>query len=662
MTSTRDDQPRADPGRDPEPGGAYPPPAQFAAGANVTGAGLPGGGSAPEFWAEQARSRLSWSRPFTEVLDDSGLPYVRWFADGRLNAAYNAVDRHVEEGRGARVAYHFVGEPGDTRTVRYADLQEQTSRAANVLTALGVRRGDRVAIYLPMIPEAVVAMLACARIGAVHSVIFGGFSADAVRSRVADAGACVVITADGGYRRGPVALKPAVDAALRAGLPSVRHVLVVRRTEQPVDWHPGRDLWWHEALASASPVHRPVEMAAEDPLFLLYTSGTTGRPKGIVHSTGGYLAQSAWTHHAVFDLKDTDVYWCTADLGWITGHTMAVYGPLTNGATQVLYEGAPDGGRPDRWWEIIATYGVTVFFTAPAAVRWAMQRGAQHPGAHDLSTIRLLGTAGETIEPRTWRWYRDVIGAGRVPVVDTWWQTETGAPMISALPGVTSLKPGAAQVPLPGIEVGVVDETGAEVDRGGHGRLVVLAPWPAMLRGIWGDDERFRRTYWDPARPGVYRTGDNARRDGDGDIWLTGRADDVLNVSGHRLSSVEIEEVLTAHPSVGEAAVVGVPDELTGQAVVAFVVLAGAWADGTSDGIETALRAHVAEHIGAFARPRSVVVVPELVRTRSQKVVRRLLREIAEDRELGDTSTVADVEALERVAAGVRRASATRSR
>ena len=632
---------------------AFPPDPAFAARAN-THAEVYSWAAADRlgFWAERA-NELSWARPFTEVLDWSGAPVARWFADGTLNACDNAVDRHVRAGHGDRVALHFVGEPGDIRALTYAQLQEETSRAANALAALGVRTGDRVAIYLPMIPEAVIAMLACARLGAPHSVVFGGFSAEALHSRIADADARVVITADGGFRRGhPSPLKPAVDEALAKGS-GVEHVLVVRRTGGEVDWTEGRDHWWHDAVEAASPVHEPVMVEAEHPLFILYTSGTTGRPKGILHTTGGYLTQCAFTHRAVFDLDPaTDVYWCTADVGWVTGHSYVVYGPLLNGATQVIYEGTPDTPHRGRWWEIVQDYGVTILYTAPTAIRTCMKWGEDVPAGFDLSSLRVLGSVGEPINPEAWTWYRRVIGSDRTPVVDTWWQTETGAIMISPLPGVTTAKPGSAQVPLPGIVARVVDEEAHPVERGQGGYLVLTEPWPAMLRGIWGDPQRFEDTYW--ARfPGVYFAGDGAKLDEDGDIWLLGRVDDVMNVSGHRLSTAEIESALVSHPIVAEAAVVGASDPTTGQAVVAFVILRADAEVGEADDVANLLRAHVTQQIGPIAKPRTILVVPELPKTRSGKIMRRLLRDVAEHRAVGDVTTLADSSVMSQIAAGL---------
>jgi len=602
------------------------------------------------FWAGQARDLLSWDTDFTTTLDWSGAPFAKWFTEGRLNASYNCVDRHVEAGHGDRVALHFVGEPGDRRDITYAELQREVCRAANALTALGVGKGDRVAIYLPMIPEAVVTMLACARLGAPHSVVFGGFSADALRSRIEDAQATLVVTADGGFRRGAAsALKPAVDAAV-AGT-GVTKVLVVQRTKQDVAWDNDRDVWWHDVVDTAPGQHTPEPHDAEHPLFILYTSGTTGKPKGIFHSTGGYLTQTAYTHRVVFDLKpDTDVYWCTADVGWITGHSYIVYGPLANGATQVLYEGTPDSPHQGRWWEIVAEYGVTILYTAPTAIRTFMKWGEQIPAGHDLSSLRLLGSVGEPINPEAWRWYHRVIGGGRCPVVDTWWQTETGAIMVSPLPGVTATKPGSAQVPLPGISVDVVDEEARPVANGESGLLVLTEPWPSMLRGIWGDPERYTDTYWSRFE-GLYFAGDGARVDADGDLWLLGRVDDVMNVSGHRLSTAEIESALVSHPSVAEAAVVGATDDTTGQAVCAFVILRS----GAAGASVAELRDHVAKEIGPIAKPRQIMVVAELPKTRSGKIMRRLLRDIAENREVGDTSTLADGGVMDLIKSGMAR-------
>ena len=608
------------------------------------------------FWAEQAR-RLHWHEPFTETLDWSNPPFARWFADGKLNVAYNCLDRHVEAGNGDRVAIHWEGEPGDTRTITYAELTADVKRAANALAALGIGQGDRVAIYLPMIPEAVVAMLAIARLGAIHSVVFGGFSAESLRARIDDAEAKLVITADGGWRKGRVfPLKDTVDAALRAdeidGKPStIEHVLVVRRGENDVEWTEGRDIWWHDAVGAADAEHEAQAFEAENPLFILYTSGTTGRPKGILHTSGGYLTQAAFTHRNVFDLHpETDVYWCSADVGWITGHSYVVYGPLANGATQVMYEGTPDTPHPGRWWELIEKYKVSIFYTAPTAIRSFMKIGRQEPDRFDLSSIRVLGSVGEPINPEAWIWYRDVIGGGTAPIVDTWWQTETGAIMVSPLPGITSAKPGSAQVPLPGIVIDVVTDEGEAVGAGSGGLLVITEPWPSMLRGIWGDPDRYVETYWEKFGD-RYFAGDGARLDEDGDLWLLGRVDDVMNVSGHRLSTAEIESALVSHPIVAESAVIGAYDETTGQAVVAFVILRSEQAEAqTADEASAILRGHVATAIGAIARPRQVFIVTELPKTRSGKIMRRLLRDVAEGRGVGDTTTLADTTVMDAIA------------
>ena len=602
------------------------------------------------FWADQSRELLHWHTPFTRVLDWSAPPFAKWFDDGELNVAYNCLDRHVEQGNGDRVALHWEGEPGDSRSITYAELTDEVKRTANVLADLGVGQGDRVAIYLPMIPEAVAAMLAVARLGAIHSVVFGGFSADSLRARIDDAGAKVVITADGGYRKGRVsALKPAVDQALSdrgdGEQLTVEHVLVVRRGGNEVDWVDGRDVWWHEAVPAASAEHTAEAFPAENPLFILYTSGTTGKPKGILHTSGGYLTQAAYSHKYVFDLHaDSDVYWCTADIGWITGHSYVTYGPLANGATQVIYEGTPDAPHPGRWWEIIEKYKVSIFYTAPTAIRSFMKIGRSVPQKFDLSSLRVLGSVGEPINPEAWIWYREVIGGNRAPIVDTWWQTETGAIMVSPLPGVTATKPGSAQVPLPGIRIDVVDEQGQEVGNGNGGLLVVTEPWPSMLRGIWGDPERYRETYWEKfEEQGYYFAGDGARLDDDGDLWLLGRVDDVMNVSGHRLSTAEIESSLVAHEATAEAAVVGASDETTGQAVVAFVIIKESYLSAHDPaGLAQQLRLWVGEQIGAIARPRDVYIVGELPKTRSGKIMRRLLRDVAEGREVGDTTTLAD--------------------
>lgn len=605
------------------------------------------------FWAKQARELLSWETDFEQTLDWSEAPFAKWFVGGRLNVAYNCVDRHVENGLGDRVAIHFEGEPGDTRTLTYSDLKDEVSKAANALTELGVEAGDRVAIYLPMIPEAAISMLACARIGAAHSVVFGGFSADALASRIDDAEAKLVITSDGGYRRGkPFALKTAVDGALaKASGGSVQKVLVVKRTGQDVEWDDSVDVWWDDVVGAASTEHTPQAFDSEHPLFILYTSGTTGKPKGILHTSGGYLTQTSYTHRNVFDLHaDTDVYWCTADVGWVTGHSYIVYGPLANGVTQVMYEGTPDTPHQGRWWEIVAKYGVTILYTAPTAIRTFMKWGEQIPAEHDLTSLRVLGSVGEPINPEAWVWYRRVIGGDRTPVVDTWWQTETGAIMISPLPGVTTAKPGSAQVALPGISIDVLDDSATPVPDGGGGYLVLTEPWPSMLRGIWGDPERYKETYWSRFE-GMYFAGDGAKKDADGDIWLLGRVDDVMNVSGHRLSTTEIESALVSHPKVAEAAVVGAADETTGQAVCAFVILRGGAEQG--DDIVKELRDHVAKEIGAIAKPRQIMVVPELPKTRSGKIMRRLLKDVAEHREVGDVTTLADNTVMDLIKSGL---------
>ena len=602
------------------------------------------------FWANQAKE-LHWHKPFTQVLDWSNPPYARWFHDGQLNISYNCLDRHVEAGNGDRVALFFEGEPGDSREVTYAELTRQVKKAANVLTQLGVQAGDRVAIYMPMIPEAIVAMQAVARIGAVHSVIFGGFSAESLSTRIEDAQAKIVITADGGYRKGKAsALKPAVDEALSGGkCASVTNVLVVKRTDQDVDWVEGRDIDWSLALGEASDEHVAQPFNAEHPLFILYTSGTTGKPKGILHTTGGYLTQAAFTHKNVFDLHaEKDVYWCTADIGWITGHSYVAYGPLANGASQVIYEGTPETPDWGRWWSIVQKYGVSILYTAPTAIRSFMKMGSQYPNQYNLSTIRVLGSVGEPINPEAWMWYRKVIGGGHAPIVDTWWQTETGAIMISPLPGITTLKPGSAQLPLPGIDVKILDDDGNVLGNGHAGLLTITEPWPSMLRGIWGDPERFQDTYWSKF-DGIYFAGDGAKFDEDGDLWLLGRVDDVMNVSGHRLSTAEIESALVSHPFVAEAAVVGAKDETTGQAVVAFVILRQSQVEaaGSEGDVSKILRDHVTKEIGPIARPRTIMVVAELPKTRSGKIMRRLLRDVAEDRPVGDVTTLADTSVMQ---------------
>jgi acetyl-CoA synthetase len=597
------------------------------------------------FWARQAAELLTWDEDWHTICEWD-LPFAKWFVGGKLNVSYNCLDRHVLAGRGDKVAYHWEGEPGDVRTITYADLLDEVQKFANVLKSLGVERGDRVNIYLPMIPELPVALLACARIGAAHSVVFGGFSPDSLSDRINDAQAKVLITADGGYRRGAVSpLKPNTDVAV-AACPSIEHVVVVQRGGNAVHMEPGRDHWYHELMAGADPVCPPEPMDSEQLLFLLYTSGTTAKPKGIMHTTGGYLTQVAFTHKYVFDLHaDTDVYWCSADIGWVTGHSYIVYGPLANGATSVMYEGTPDTPGKDRWWDIVERYQVTILYTAPTAIRTFMKWGVQEPAAHDLSSLRLLGSVGEPINPEAWMWYWEHIGGGRCPIVDTWWQTETGGIMISPLPGATTLKPGSATFPLPGIGVEVVDDHGEPVERGG-GYLTLTQPWPGMLRGIYGDPERYHQTYWSRF-DGRYFAGDGAKIDDDGYLWLLGRVDDVMNVSGHRISTTEVESALVAHETVAEAAVVGAKDDTTGQAIIAFVTLRGGIEPDADHG--EALRRHVAAQIGPIARPKTIIFTPDLPKTRSGKIMRRLLRDVAEGRDLGDTTTLADAGVVDEI-------------
>jgi len=604
------------------------------------------------FWEEQAK-QLQWDTPWSQILDWQ-IPYAKWFVGGKLNACVNALDRHVNEGRGARIAFHFEGEPGDTKTYTYAQLLIEVKKCANALTELGVVDGDRVAIYMPMIPEAAIAMLACARIGAPHSVVFGGFSADALLSRIQDADAKIVITSDGGFRKGaPFALKPAVDEALK-GATNVSKVLVVQRTKQEIAWDSDQDVWWHEIVDRQSSEHMAQSFDSEHPLFILYTSGTTAKPKGISHTTGGYLTQVAFTHKAVFDLKaETDVYWCTADVGWITGHSYVVYGPLINGATQVIYEGTPDTPHKGRIFELIAKYGVTILYTAPTLIRTWMKWGDEFPNAHNLKSLRLLGSVGEPINPEAWMWYRKVIGGDRCPIVDTWWQTETGAIMISPLPGVTDTKPGSAMKALPGISVKVVNDKAQEVGNGHGGFLILDQPWPSMLRGIWGEDARYRETYWSHF-DGIYFAGDGAKLDDDGAIWLLGRVDDVMNVSGHRISTTEVESALVSHPAVAEAAVVGAADEMTGQGIVAFVILRGGIPNVGGDELLKELRNHVAKEIGAIAKPRQILIVAELPKTRSGKIMRRLLKDVAENRSVGDATTLADPNVMSLISQGLK--------
>ncbi|MEO5974796.1 MAG: acetate--CoA ligase [Ilumatobacteraceae bacterium] len=587
------------------------------------------------FWARQARELLDWSTPFTQVCEWDP-PYAEWFADGHLNVSYNCLDRHVLAGLGEKVAFYWEGEPGDTRVVTYSQLLDEVQRFANALKSLGIAKGDRVNIYLPMIPEAAVAMLACARIGAVHSVVFGGFSSQALADRINDAQAKCLITADGGWRRGEVfPLKPQADEALKS-TQSIENVVVVKRGNNEVSMQSGRDYWYHELISRADPLCVAEPMEAEHLLFLLYTSGSTGKPKGIVHTTAGYLTHVAYTFKYVFDHHpESDIFWCTADVGWVTGHSYIVYGPLANCATQIMYEGVPSFPANDRVWALIEKYRATIFYTAPTAIRTYMKWGSQEPAKHDLSSLRLIGSVGEPINPEAWMWYHEFIGGGRCPIVDTWWQTETGGIMISPLPGVTVTKPGSATFPLPGIDAEVVDESGKQVVKGG-GYLTLTKPWPGMLRGIWGDQQRYRDTYWSRFA-GRYFAGDGAKVDDDGYLWLLGRVDDVMNVSGHRISTTEVESALVSHPSVAEAAVVGVDDVITGQAIIAYVILRS---DAQVD--EQVLRSHVASEIGAMVKPKTIYFTPDLPKTRSGKIMRRLLRDVAEGRNLGDTTTLAD--------------------
>jgi acetyl-CoA synthetase len=633
----------------------FPPSAGFAANANLSAEAYERAAADPEaFWAEQA-NRLSWATPFTQVLDWSNAPHATWFADGELNVAYNCVDRHVEAGFGDTVAIHWEGEPGDSLAITYAQLQAEVCKTANALTSLGLVAGDRVAIYLPMIPEAVYSMLACARLGLAHGVIFAGFSAEALRTRIGDAQARVVITADGQFRRGAgVPLKAAVDEAADTDGSPVQKVLVVRRTGIDVTWNEGRDIWWDELVDAQSDQHVPQPFPAEQPLFVLYTSGTTGKPKGIVHTSGGYLTQAAYTHRVVFDHKPgADVFWCTADIGWVTGHSYIVYGPLANRATEVIYEGTPNSPHEGRHWEIIDKYGVSLYYTAPTLIRTFMKWGHEIPAKYSLASLRLLGSVGEPINPEAWMWYRHNIGHDNCPIVDTWWQTETGAIMISPLPGVTATKPGSAMTPLPGISAIVVNDDGVPVSHGQGGYLVIDQPWPAMLRTIFGDDDRYTDTYWSRfADQGYYFAGDGAKYDTDGALWLLGRVDDVMNVSGHRISTTEVESALVSHPAVAEAAVVGANDEMTGQGIVAFVILRQSATD-SGDTLITELRNHVAHEIGPIARPKRILVVPELPKTRSGKIMRRLLRDIAEDRTVGDVTTLQDSAVMKLISTGL---------
>lgn len=609
------------------------------------------------FWARQARELVTWFDDFETVLEWD-LPFAKWFVEGKLNVSYNCLDRHVEAGRGDKVAFHWEGEPGDTRTITYSELLEEVSKFSNVLKDLGVEKGDRVCIYMPMILELPVAMLACSRIGAPHSIVFGGFSADSLSDRIDDASAKVLITADGGYRRGDhFPLKDTADASVSA-TSTIENVVVVRRTGQDVEWNETVDHWYHDLMETASPDCPPEQLESEDLLYLLYTSGTTAKPKGIMHTTGGYLTQVAFTHKYIFDLQpESDIYWCAVDIGWVTGHSYIVYGPLANGATSVMYEGTPDTPRPefrkgdraewpkDRLWDIVQRYGVTQLYTAPTAIRTFMKWGAEELEGHDLSSLRVLGTVGEPINPEAWMWYHKHIGSEQCPIVDTWWQTETGGHMITPMPGVTTTKPGSATHAIPGVVVEVVDDKGNKVEKGG-GYLTITEPWPAMLRGIWGDPDRYKETYWSEY-PGRYFAGDGAKIDDDGYLWLLGRVDDVMNVSGHRISTTEVESALVDHSSVAEAAVVGATDGTTGQAIVGYCILRGG--NEPSDELREEIRQHVATKLGAIARPKVVVLVPDLPKTRSGKIMRRLLRDVAEGRTLGDTTTLADATVVDEI-------------
>ena len=601
------------------------------------------------FWARIARERVDWTKPFEQTLDWQ-LPFAKWFIGGTLNISENCVDRHVKQGLGHKVAYHWIGEPGDTRTITYADLLREVQKAANALKELGVKTGDRVAIYMPMIPELPVAMLACARLGAAHTVVFGGFSAEALAGRINDAEAKVLITADGGWRRGKATpLKPAADEAI-ANAPTIEHVLVVQRLGDAAETSmtEGRDVWWHDIVDRQSEDCPPTPVDSEHMLYLLYTSGTTAKPKGILHTTAGYLVGTAYSHEMIFDVKPDDVYWCAADVGWVTGHSYIVYGPLANATTGVMYEGTPDTPAWDRWWQIIEDYKVNILYCAPTAIRAFMKQGDALPARHDLSSLRVLGSVGEPINPEAWLWYHEHIGGGKTPIVDTWWQTETGQILITPLPGVTTTKPGSATFPFPGIEADIVDGAGNSVPLGGGGYLVLKRPWPAMLRGIYGDPERYKETYWNRF-PGMYFAGDGAKRDEDGYFWLLGRVDDVMNVAGHRLSTTEIESALVSHPVVAEAAVVGGPDPVTGEAINAFVILR--LGNEPTKELGQALRDHVATKISPIAKPKSLMFVPDLPKTRSGKIMRRLLRDIAQGRSLGDTTTLADATVVETIRA-----------
>jgi len=629
----------------------FPPTPEFAAAANAK----------PEIYDEAERDRLAfwekqagklhWFKKWNTVLEWKA-PFAKWFVGGKLNASYNALDRHVIEGRGDRVAFYFEGEPGDTKVLTYADMLREVKKAANALTSLGIKDGDRVAIYMPMIPEAVIAMLACARVGATHSVVFGGFSADSLLARIQDAEAKLVITADGGFRKGAAfPLKPIVDDALKGSHP-VERVLVVKRTGQESAMGE-RDIWWHDLVEKQRAEHEAKPFDSEHSLFILYTSGTTAKPKGIHHTTGGYLTQAAFTHRMVFDIKpEKDIYWCTADVGWVTGHSYIVYGPMINGATQVIYEGTPDTPHKGRIFEMIEKYKVTILYTAPTLIRTWMKWGDEFPNKQNLKSLRLLGSVGEPINPEAWMWYREVIGGNRCPIVDTWWQTETGAIMISPLPGVTATKPGSAMLPLPGISAKVVDDSGNPVAKGSGGYLIIDKPWPSMLRGVWKEPARYQETYWSRFE-GLYFAGDGAKLDADGALWVLGRVDDVMNVSGHRISTTEVESALVSHDSVAEAAVVGAKDDLTGQAIVAFVILRGG-VGAVQDGLEKALKEHVSKEIGPIARPKQIMVVNELPKTRSGKIMRRLLRDVAENRAVGDATTLADPNVMKLISEGLK--------
>ncbi len=633
----------------------FPPAPEFVANANAGDRSLYDEADADyeAFWSRQARDLLSWHKDFDQVLEWQ-LPFAKWFIGGELNVSYNCLDRHVEAGRGDKVAFHWEGEPGEKIALTYAELLTEVKKFANVLKGLGLQKGDRVAVYMPMILELPIAMLACARIGVAHSVIFGGFSADAIIDRCDDATARLVITADAGYRRGAAApLKSTVDEALGRGAASVEHVIVVDRCGTDPEMTTGRDLWWHDLMADASDDCPAEPMDAEQLLYLLYTSGTTAKPKGIMHTTGGYLTQVAFTHKYVFDIKpDTDVYWCAADIGWVTGHSYIVYGPLTNGVTSVMYEGTPDTPGKDRLWDIVERYGVTQLYTAPTAIRMFMRWGAQEPAKHDLTSLRVLGSVGEPINPEAWMWYHEHIGGSSRPIVDTWWQTETGGHMITPLPGVITTKPGSACGTIPGVFAELVDDAGNPVAVGG-GYLTITRPWPGMLRGIWGDPDRYRDTYWSRFE-GRYFAGDGAKLDEDGYLWLLGRVDDVMNVSGHRISTTEVESALVDHRAVAEAAVVGANDEITGQAIVGYVILRGEYEPSAALGDE--IREHVGVKLGKIARPKTVIIVPDLPKTRSGKIMRRLLSDVANGRSLGDTTTLADpgvvAEIAERAQAG----------